>query len=112
VGHNSNLDLEITFYPLQKDLNLHYKNIPCLIKGGYKLELSLMSKSVNLDISSNEKLAYDTIVRKNTLKNVTFYNTKERELAINPTYCTEGETAEGFFKGKSALIALAKGSVL
>jgi len=42
-----------------------------LIKGGDKLELSLMGKSVDLDISSNEELAFDTKVRKTTLKNVT-----------------------------------------
>jgi hypothetical protein len=71
VNPNSNLDLEITFHPQQKDLDLHYKNIPCLIKGGDKLELSLMGKSVDLDISSNEELAFDTKVRKTTLKIVT-----------------------------------------
>ncbi len=71
MNPNSNLDLEITFHPSQKDLDLHYKNIPCIIKGGDKLELSLMGKSVDLDISTNEELAFDTKVRKTTLKNVT-----------------------------------------
>lgn len=69
-----------------------------------------MGKSVDLDISSNEELAFDTKVRKTTSKNVTVQNTEDREWAINPTISTEGETAKGFFTGKSTLIVPAKGS--
>ena len=61
-----------------------------------------MGKSVDLDISSNEELAFD--------KNVTVQNTEEREWAINPTISTEGEAAKGYFTGKSTLIVPAKGS--
>jgi hypothetical protein len=69
-----------------------------------------MGKSVDLDISSNEELAFDTKVRKVTTKNVTVQNTEEREWAINPTISTEGEAAKGYFTGKSTLIVPAKGS--
>jgi hypothetical protein len=49
INPNSNLDLEVTFHPTKADLDVHLKKIPCTIKGGDKLELTLMGKSVNLD---------------------------------------------------------------
>jgi len=49
IPPNSNLDLEVTFHPQKSDLDLHIKKVPCSIKGGETLELSLMGKSVELD---------------------------------------------------------------
>jgi len=51
IAQNSNLDLEVTFHPGQiksaaNDPDISYKNIPCFIKGGEVLNLSLMGKSV------------------------------------------------------------------
>jgi hypothetical protein len=37
--------------------------VPCIIKGGDKLELSLMGKSVELDTSTTEELSFATKVR-------------------------------------------------
>jgi hypothetical protein len=53
------LDLEVTFHPGQdktaaNDPDINYKKIPCYIKGGEILNLSLMGKSVEQDTSSNE----------------------------------------------------------
>lgn len=56
IPPNSNLDLEITFHPQKSDLDLHIKSIPCAIKGGEELKLSLMGKSVELDASEDQEL--------------------------------------------------------
>ena len=66
INPNSNLDLEVTFHPTETDLDLHYKKIPCSIKGGDKLELSLMGKSIDLDTTSTEELTFSTKVRQTT----------------------------------------------
>lgn len=63
IQPNSNLDLEVTFHPARPGLDLHYPKIPCTIKGGDKLELSLMGKSVDLDPASTEELTFNTKVR-------------------------------------------------
>jgi len=110
INPNSNLDLEVTFHPSKSDLDLHYKRIPCTIKGGDKLELSLMGKSVDLDTTSTEELTFNTKVRQTTSQSVTVQNTEGREWAINPTIGTEGDGAKGFFSGKATLVVPAGSS--
>jgi hydrocephalus-inducing protein len=100
----------VTFHPTQSDLDLHHKEIPCTIKGGDKLELSLMGKSVDLDTTSTEELTFSTKVRQTTSQSVTVQNTEGREWAINPTIGTEGDGAKGFFSGKATLVVPAGGS--
>ena len=66
INPNSNLDLEVTFHPKRADPDISYNKVPCLIKGGEKLELSLMGKSVELDTSTTDDLHFETKVRKPT----------------------------------------------
>lgn len=63
INPNSNLDLEVTFHPSTADPDIRYNKVPCTIKGGDKLELSLMGKSVELDTSTTEEIAFATKVR-------------------------------------------------
>lgn len=66
INPNSNLDLEVTFHPSKADPDIRYNKVPCVIKGGEKLELTLMGKSVELDTSTTEDLAFSTKVRQTT----------------------------------------------
>jgi hypothetical protein len=52
VNPNSNLDLEVTFHPTKADPDIRYNKVACIIKGGEKLGLSLMGKSVEIDNST------------------------------------------------------------
>lgn len=63
INPNSNLDLEVTFHPGKADPDIRYNKVPCVIKGGDKLELSLMGKSVEQDTSTTEELSFTTKVR-------------------------------------------------
>jgi len=63
INPNSNLDLEVTFHPSKADPDIRYNKVPCVIKGGDKLELSLMGKSVEQDTSTTEELSFSTKVR-------------------------------------------------
>ena len=110
INPNSNLDLEVTFHPSKADPDIRYSKVPCIIKGGDQLELSLMGKSVELDTTTTEELAFTTKVRKTTSQSVTVQNTEDREWTINPTISSEGEAAKGYFVGKSTLVVLARGS--
>ena len=110
VNPNSNLDLEVTFHPLKADPDIRYSKVPCHIKGGDKLELSLMGKSVEQDTSATEELAFTSKVRQPAIQSVTIQNTEDREWNINPTISAEGESSKGFFSGKSLLVVPAKGS--
>lgn len=110
IAPNSNLDLEVTFHPPKSDLDLHYKKIPCAIKGGESLELSLMGKSVELDSSQNDELQFSTKVRQANVQSVTIQNTEGREWSINPTISTELDSAKGFFTGPSKLVVPPNGS--
>jgi hydrocephalus-inducing protein len=110
INPNSNLDLEVTFHPSKSGLDLHYKKIPCQIKGGDTLSLSLMGKSVDLDTTATEELVFTTKVRQATSQSVTVQNTEDREWAINPTISTVGDDAKGYFSGKSTLVVPARGS--
>lgn len=76
INPNSNLDLEVMFHPTESDLDLHYKKIPCTIKGSDKLELSLMGKSIDLDTTSTEELSFSTKVRQTTSQSITIQNTE------------------------------------
>lgn len=84
--------------------------MPCLIKGGDKLELSLMGKSVEQDTSTTEELSFTTKVRQTTCQSVTVRNTEDKEWAINPTISTEVDACKGYFTGKSTLVVPARGS--
>lgn len=110
INPNSNLDLEVTFHPSKADPDIRYSKVPCTIKGGDKLELTLMGKSVVQDTSSVEELTFTTKVRQTTSQTVTVSNTEEKEWAINPTISTEGDAAKGYFTGKSTLVVPAKGT--
>ena len=110
IAPNSNLDLEVTFHPQKSDLDLHYKKIPCAIKGGETLELSLMGKSVELDTSETSQLEFETRVRQANVQTVTVQNTEGREWAINPTISTELDSTKGFFKGQNKLVVPPNGS--
>lgn len=110
INPNSNLDLEVTFHPSKADPDIRYSKVPCVIKGGDKLELTLMGKSVELDTSTTEELAFATKVRQTTTQSVTVQNTEDKEWAINPTISTEGDDAKGFFSGNSTLVVPARGS--
>jgi len=110
INPNSNLDLEVTFHPSKADPDIRYSKVPCIIKGGDQLELSLMGKSVELDTTTTEELAFTTKVRKTTSQSVTVQNTEDREWTINPTISSEGEAAKGYFVGKSTLVVPARGS--
>jgi hypothetical protein len=85
INPNSNLDLEVTFHPSKADPDIRYSKVPCIIKGGDQLELSLMGKSVELDTTTTEELKFDTKVRKTQNQSVTVQNTEDREWTINPT---------------------------
>lgn len=66
INPNSNLDLEVTFHPSKAekaDSDIRYNKVPCVIKGGDKLELTLMGKSVELDTETTQELAFATKVR-------------------------------------------------
>jgi hydrocephalus-inducing protein len=102
--------LEVTFHPSKADPDIRYSKVPCIIKGGDQLELSLMGKSVELDTTTTEELAFTTKVRKTTSQSVTVQNTEDREWTINPTISSEGEAAKGYFVGKSTLVVPARGS--
>jgi hydrocephalus-inducing protein len=110
INPNSNLDLEVTFHPSVADPDIRYSKVPCIIKGGDQLELSLMGKSVELDTTNTEELNFTTKVRKTTQQSVTVQNTEDREWTINPTISSEGEAAKGYFVGKSTLVVPARGS--
>jgi hydrocephalus-inducing protein len=110
INPNSNLDLEITFHPTKADDDIRYNKVPCTIKGGEKLELSLMGKSVELDTSTNEQLSFETQVRKPSKQSVTIQNTEDKEWAINPTISTEDQDTKNYFTGISTLIVPPKGS--
>jgi hydrocephalus-inducing protein len=63
INPNSNLDLEVTFHPSRADPDIRYNKVPCVIKGGDQLELSLMGKSVDQDTSTTEEISFQTKVR-------------------------------------------------
>jgi len=63
INPNSNLDLEVTFHPKKADDDISYSQVPCHIRGGEKLELSLMGKSVEQDAKSTEDIAFTSKVR-------------------------------------------------
>ena len=110
INPNSNLDLEVTFHPKKADPDISYSKVPCHIKGGEQLELSLMGKSVEQDNSSTEELTFSTKVRQTTSQTVTVQNTEDREWNINPTISTEGVDGKGYFSGKSLLVVPPRGS--
>jgi hydrocephalus-inducing protein len=110
INPNSNLDLEVTFHPSKADPDIRYSKVPCHIKGGDKLELSLMGKSVEQDTSTTEELTFSTKVRQTACLSVTVQNTEDKEWAINPTISTEGDDCKGYFAGKSTLVVPARGS--
>merc|ERR1719272_968717 len=110
INPNSNLDLEVTFHPSKADPDIRYNKVPCVIKGGDKLELTLMGKSVELDTSTTEELTFTTKVRQTTSQSVTVQNTEDKEWAINPTISTAGDDCKGYFTGKSTLVVPARGS--
>lgn len=110
INPNSNLDLEVTFHPSKADPDIRYSKVPCHIKGGEKLELSLMGKSVEQDASATEELAFTAKVRQTAVQSVTVQNTEDREWAINPTISAEGEDSKGFFTGKSLLVVPPRGT--
>jgi hydrocephalus-inducing protein len=110
INPNSNIDLDVTFHPSKADPDISYKKVPCAIKGGDKLELSLMGKSVEQDTSSTEEVRFETKVRQATTQKVTVQNTEDREWAINPTISTESEDCKGYFAGGSTFVIPAKGS--
>ena len=91
INPNSNLDLEVTFHPTQADQDVAYNKVPCIIKGGEKLELSLMGKSIKLDTSTTSDLEFSTKVRQAKIQSVTVQNTDDKEWTINPTISTQGE---------------------
>ena len=95
---------------MKADPDITYNKIPCTIKGGEKLELTLMGKSVELESGGNEELVFETKVRQTNTQSVTIQNTEDREWAINPTISTEGKESQGYFAAKSTLIVPAKGS--
>ena len=110
INPNSNLDLEVTFHPGKADPDIRYSKVPCWIKGGDKLELTLMGKSVEQDTSTTEELTFTTKVRQTTSQSVTVQNTEDKEWAINPTISTTGDDCKGYFTGKSTLVVPARGS--
>jgi hypothetical protein len=91
INPNSNLDLEVTFHPMKADPDIRYTKVPCIIKGGEKLELTLMGKSVELDAKTSDQLKFTTQVRRPTMQTVTIQNTEEKEWAINPTISSSDE---------------------
>lgn len=109
VNPNSNLDLEVTFHPTKADPDISTK-VPCHIKGGDKLELSLMGKSVEQDTSATEELAFTSKVRQTAVQSVTIQNSEDREWAINPTISTEGAESKGVFAAKALLVVPPRGS--
>ena len=66
--------MEVTFHPSKADPDIRYNKVPCVIKGGDKLELTLMGKSVELDASTTEELTFTTKVRQTTSQSVTVQN--------------------------------------
>ena len=46
VNPNSNLDLEVTFHPTQKDEDIRCNKVKCEIKGGDPVFLTLMGKCI------------------------------------------------------------------
>jgi hydrocephalus-inducing protein len=110
INPNSNIDLDVTFHPSRADPDISYKKVPCVIKSGERLELSLMGKSVEQDTSSTEEVRFETKVRQATTQKVTVQNTEDREWAINPTISTASEDCKGYFAGGSTFVIPAKGS--
>lgn len=110
INPNSNLDLEVTFHPGEADPDIRYSKVPCHIKGGDNLELTLMGKSVEQDLTTTEVLTFTTKVRQTNCLSVTVQNAEDKEWAINPTISTEGDDCKGYFTGKSTLVVPARGS--
>lgn len=109
INPNSNLDLEITFQPKSVDQNISCK-VNCAVQGGEQINLTLMGKCINQDETQTQELNFTSVVRKETVQQVTIQNTEDREWAINPTISTKTAGCQGYFSGKPTFVVPAKGS--
>jgi hydrocephalus-inducing protein len=95
INPNSNVDLEVTFHPKIVDNALSTK-VTCAVQGGDPLSVVLLGKSVKQE-GQELKMDFKSVVRKQTVQNITIQNPEDKEWVINPTISTKDDTSKGYF---------------